>query len=154
MKFDFDTQLGKGEDWERQLDRHFQKWFKIAPATMDQQRTGIDRIFTDANGRVLTVEYKSDERASSTGNAFVETVSVSTTGKQGWAYTCRADLLLYFLPGDLLIYVWKPEKLRRHLSKWECKYRTVSVPNSGYVTKGILVPLAEFEQYAEQAISI
>ena len=38
--------------------------------------------------------------------------------------------------------------LRAKLPAWERRYQQRSVPNDGYNTIGLIVPLAEFEQIA------
>jgi len=153
--YDFRTQLATGEEAERRLDAWFAHWYAIEPATMDQQRQGIDRIFTRRDtGRAFKVEYKTDSRASATGNAFVETVSVDTTGKAGWAYTSQADMLLYYVPVSEVIYVIQMTSLRRHLPRWQQQYPARRIPNQGYCTHGLLVPLDEFERIAQRVESI
>jgi hypothetical protein len=155
MTYTFDTQLTKGAAAETQLDGFFAQWFDIEPASPAEQRRGIDRTFTpQAGGKPFKVEYKTDWTASKTGNAFVETVSVDTHDKPGWAHTSQADYLIYFLPDDLLIYVLRFATLRRLLARWQREYPVRKIPNKGYYTHGLLVPLREFEQHAAQTISI
>lgn len=152
--YNFATQLQRGEHYEAELDRFFSTWYDIRKVDREQQRRGIDRIFTRKdNGVVYQIEYKSDLTASKTGNAFVETVSVDTANKPGWAHSSQADYLIYYLPKDLLIYVIAFTELRKQLSRW-CAYRSRRIPNNGYHTVGLLVPLDEFEQIATQVISI
>lgn len=152
--YTFDTQLSKGQASEQELDKFFSEWYDIAPVNMDTQRQGIDRIFTRKdNGRVSKVEYKTDWTASKTHNAFVETVSVDTTNKPGWAHSSQADYLIYYVPGDDLIYIIAFTRLRSNLSRWRT-YPTKRIPNKGYNTTGILVPLREFERIAIQVISL
>jgi hypothetical protein len=149
----FAEQLAKGEQSECELDTLFAKWYDIIPATMDQQRQGIDRIFTRKdNGQVHKIEYKTDWTAGRTHNAFVETVSVSTTNKPGWVHSSQADYLIYFVPDDCLIYIIAFAKLRARLPFWK-KFKTASAENDGYSSTGILVPLGEFERIAKQVIS-
>lgn len=153
--YDFKQQLARGQTHEHFLDTFFNEWFVICEATRDQQRQGIDRIFTDNNtAAVHTVEYKADTTASRTGNAFVETISVDTANKPGWAYSSQADWLFYYLPQDGLIYFWKFFALRRHLPRWAKQFPTRAIPNNGYKTHGLLVPLDEFERYATKVVNI
>lgn len=155
MTYAFDEQLVVGATGEQRLDTAFGQWYDIAPATQAEQRQGIDRIYLRRkDGARFRVEYKTDHTAARTGNAFVETISVDTTNKPGWAYTSQADVLLYYIPGDELVYVWRLSKLRRHLERWQTTYATRRIPNKGYATHGILVPLSEFERHAEQVISL
>lgn len=155
MTYDFKTQLHCGQTHEHFLDEFFNRWFVIADATRDQQRQGIDRMFTDKDtGAIHAVEYKADTTASRTGNAFVETISVDTANKLGWAYTSMADWLFYYLPKDGLIYFFEFAKLRRHLPRWTKQYPARSIPNNGYKTVGLLVPLAEFEAHATKVVNL
>lgn len=152
--YQFDKQLSVGEHGEGRLDAFFAQWFVIRVATRQEQRRGIDRIFTrHADGRVYAIEYKTDHTAGKTGNAFVETVSVDTANKPGWASRSEADLLIYYVPEDRLIYVIDFSHLRAHLPVWKKRYPQRSIPNQGYHTHGILVPLKEFEQIAIQVLS-
>ena len=155
MVYDFDEQKAKGNAGEQFLDRWFGAEYDIRPATRHGQRRGIDRVFSHRQtGRRLAVEYKTDYKAAQTGNAFVETVSVDTAGKPGWAHSSKADYLVYYVPGDGLIYVLALETLRRQLPRWVRQYSLRSAQNEGYATHGVLVPLAEFERYAEAVISV
>jgi hypothetical protein len=154
VAYDFGIQLARGESGEQVLDKFFSDKFGICPASRQQQLQGIDRIFKNREtGNVLKIEYKTDDIAHRSGNAFVETVSVDSVGKPGWAYTSRADYLIYYIPGDLLIYVIQFSVLREQLPSWINKYPVKKAPNKGYFTHGIPVPLAEFERCAETVIA-
>lgn len=150
----FDQQLAAGEQGEAYLDGFFMAWFTIRRASRDEQRQGIDRWFEDATGRRLSIEYKTDSTAARTGNAFIETVSVDTAHKPGWIHTSRADMLIYYIPPDGLIYALRFARLRRVLPRWEREYPKRSVQNDGYCTHGLLVPLYEFDELAEQVFSV
>lgn len=153
--YDFKTQLTRGQTHEHFLDQYCSRWYVIRQATYDEQRQGIDRGFTHKdNGAVYTVEYKADTTASRTGNAFVETISVDTANKAGWAYTSRADWLLYYLPASGLIYFFEFAKFRLHLPRWVREFPTRAIPNKRYKTIGLLVPLAEFEQHANKVVNL
>lgn len=152
--YDFAAQLHQGEQYEDDLDQFFSTWYNIQKVDREQQRQGIDRIFTRKdNGTAYRVEYKADSKASETGNAFIETISVDTTNKPGWAYSSLADYLIYYLPKDLLIYVIAFSELRKRLPRW-CNYRSRRIQNNGYCTVGLLVPLDEFERISIQVISL
>jgi len=155
MTYDFKQQLTKGEKGEKNLDAFFAERYEIEPVSMDLQRQGIDRIFTNREtGKRHKVEYKTDWTASKTGNAFVETISVDTADKPGWAYSSKADILIYYLPQDMLVYVVEFPILRRLLPRWETTCVSRKIPNNGYMTHGLLVPLDEFERHALTVISI
>lgn len=133
----------------------FSDKYHIKSVSRDMQRHGIDRIFTrKTNGDEFSVEYKADATASRTGNAFVETVSVDTQNKPGWAYYCKATFIIYYINSIGPIYVLRTSKLKQALPEWERKYRSVAVPNDGYKTIGLLVPLREFEEIAEAILDI
>jgi len=151
--YQFQPQLAQGEAGERKLDEYFGKWFTITLATRDEQRAGIDRIFTRGHNR-YQVEYKSDARAAQTGNAFVETIGVDTANKAGWAYTSQADWLLYYVPGPEIVYIIRFRALRNALPRWVATYPTRRIPNQGYHTHGLLVPLDEFERVAKRVDSL
>lgn len=155
MTYQFNTQLTAGAKGERRLDAFFQRWFTIRPATMEQQRQGIDRVYTRRNDqRVFTVEYKTDSTAGKTGNAFVETISVDTDNKPGWAITSQAQVLVYYIPDTGIIYVIDFARIRHHLPRWQQQYPHRAIPNRGYHTHGHLVPLLEFEKIATQIFPI
>lgn len=157
MTYDFGDQLDKGKKAERKLDEHFSEWFDIRPATPGEDRRGIDRWFTDRKtGRVFPVQYKTDWRATRSGNAFIETVSVDTANIPGWAYTCKAEWLAYYCPGTNgeQAYWVSPETIRRELARWVNRYPARTIPNKGYNTVGVLVPLAEMERIADQVVNI
>jgi hypothetical protein len=148
MKYNLRRQLAKGQRWEQYLDSLFADQFSIIEATRDQQRLGIDRIFIGDDGRQHKIEYKADERAATTGNAFVETISVDTVGKLGWAELCEADYLLYYIAGVGPIYIIRPRDLRAKLEHWRQWYPERRIANDGYHTIGLLVPLKEFGRLA------
>jgi len=147
--YDFKQQLHDGQLHENKLDEFFGRWYDIRPATPAEQRQGIDRHFTNRDtGRQITIEYKTDHTAGRTGNAFVETISVDTHHKPGWAHTSQAEILIYHIPEPETTYAIRLSALRSQLARWEAKYPKRAIPNKGYRTHGILVPLAEFERIA------
>jgi hypothetical protein len=145
--YDFEDQKAKGKQGERFLDEQLSKWFRITPSSEAEQRQEIDRWF-ERDGDRWAVEYKTDAIAQRTHNAFVEMVSVDLAGKSGWAYTSKARWLIYYIPGDELIYVIEFERLRQELPRWAATYPFKSALNEGYRTWGLLVPLHEFERIA------
>lgn len=146
--------MAQGEQGEAFLDRHFSRWFRIIRATSDEQRQGIDRWFHALRRpHSFAVEYKTDWTAAQTGNAFIETISVDTRERDGWAYTSAADLLLYYVPGRARIYVLTLTALRFRLPFWQQQYPVREIPNSGYHTHGLLVPLDELARCAFRVLS-
>ena len=149
----WDKKFAEGQAGARFLDGVFGPFHAIRPATREEQRRGIDRWFEEKDtGRWFPVEYKTDRRAFETGNAFVETTSVDTVGKRGWALTSQAEMLAYYLPDADLVYWLRMERVREQLPRWQRTFRTRAAQNEGYQTLGLLVPLAEFERYADEVI--
>jgi len=151
--YNFDIQLAQGESGEARLDRFFSTWFQIQPATPEEQRQGIDRWFADRRRpRTLAVEYKTDHTAARTGNAFIETISVDSEQKAGWAFTSQADLVLYYVPGRDQVYVLRTTAVRSRLPFWLQACEVRQVPNDGYHTHGLLVPLDELAGCADKVL--
>ena len=154
MTYSFTEQLAKGAVGENLIRSHFNADWHITPSTMTDQRRGIDFHFQHRQSGIhCPLELKSDTKASDTGNAFVETWSAFPS-KVGWLYTCQADYLFYFLPKDRVLYVFKPDKLRDCFKRWEGKYPLRKIPNTSWESRGVLVPLHEFEKHAKQVLSI
>lgn len=147
--YSFDAKLAEGQHYEAVLDAFFRRrGATVLEATRAEQRRGIDR-WIDGEA----VEYKADRTASRTGNCFIETVSVDTANKPGWAYTSEADWLFYFLPESELLYIVWMRSLRWELVGWEKSCRTVKVPNDGYHTHGLLVPQSWIEGLAKEVVN-
>lgn len=143
-QYDFGAQLSKGENGERFLDSYFARRYWILAVPLDMQRKGIDRVYISKTSLVVQlVEYKTDWTAGQTNNLFVETTSVDTEGTPGWAYTCQADLLFYYIPPQHRLYVIRPEGLRAQLDNWRGHYPTKSAFNGRYTTSGLIVPLRD-----------
>lgn len=156
MVHDFDDSLKRGHDGEDRVVRFLADEFghKLRPSSKAEQFRGIDyHVHDPSTGRRFTIEIKTDEVAQHTDNIFVETVSNDTTGRKGWAYTCKADFLLYWVKGIDVVYVVQPRKLLTRLDEWK-KYRQAGAQNRGYRTLGRLVPMREFEALADKALSL
>lgn len=153
--YDFQQQLAVGHDGEAFLDQFFSKDYIITPSTPEEQRMEIDRYFEHRqSGDRFAVEYKTDPKAQHTHNAFIETISVDTKGKAGWVSISAANYLIYYVPGDEVIYVLRFAILRRRLPYWAVRYPVKAVKNNGYQTWGLLVPLHELEKCAVIVYSV
>ena len=156
MSYDFKTQLNKGKSGEKILDNKFSDRFIIKEASLDEEKKkGYDRIFISKNNSetVLLIEYKTDYLAHKTGNAFIETISMDSYNRKGWAYTSQADYLFYFVVKDLLLYIIRMNKVKELVSEWIKEYPVRKSVNNGYNTHGVLVPLCEFEKHSELVLS-
>lgn len=150
--YEFNEKLAEGMIGESRLDKLWdeQRW-KVVPASRHDQRCGIDRwLVARVGGRRVSLEYKTDAVAGKTGNAFVETISVSSCNKPGWAFSSKATWLVYQVVEPETIYIIRMASLRARLTQWQSRYPSRDVPNRGYKTTGILVPLDEFERIADK----
>ncbi len=138
---EFRQSLGTGSLGETLLDGLFGSWWDIEPVSMDDQRRGLDRVFTRGDER-LDVEYKTDTKGAESGNVFLETVSNDRSGKSGWAHSTEADAVAYYLheDGGGRGLVFEPAELRKALHGWVRRFRIVTATNLGYHSYGVLVP--------------
>lgn len=148
--YEFAAQLEIGEEYEQELDSHFEQWFIVKPVSMEMQKLGIDRIFTrPGTGERYTVEYKTDLQAHETGNVFIETASVAVEDKvkvKGWGYTSTAQLLIYYVPGRQTYWILDMLKVKDDLPKWVKAHKTVKSQNNGYHGEGVLVPFGRLDK--------
>lgn len=149
--YQFATQLADGITGEDYLDQKFAAQYLITLATRAEQRQGIDRWFT-RRGEKISVEYKTDHTAGRTGNAFIETISIDTAMKPGWAYTSQARYLVYHIPNPETTYILPMSHIRYLVDTWRRQYPERRIPNDGYHTVGTLVPLDELEKIAVAVI--
>ena len=148
-------QLQKGEEAELFLDSLYEDRFEIMPASRDQQKQGIDRIYRHKHTlKSYTIEYKTDWTAGRTNNAFIETVSVDSMSIPGWAHSSEAEWLFYYLPHQQHLCIIRFSTLRHHLDAWLEQFEEKPIKNKDYHTWGIPVPLAEFMPACEKIVSI
>jgi hypothetical protein len=148
---EFRNDLPRGERGEEVIREYLaRRGLDVRSVTLTEQRRGIDLVYSIAR----TVEVKTDGKAHETGNAAIELVSNDRTGKPGWAYTCEADWLAYYIPADGRVFWLRPDVVRAELDRWQRAHRSFSAPNPGYNTTGVLVPLAEIERIAEQVVTL
>jgi hypothetical protein len=144
--FDFREKFTDGERTARSLALHIQYQFPgtlIRPAGYADERRGIDLwLKRPDDGEVLSLQVKSDRRMGSTGNFFIETVSV-VPDKPGWIWTTEAHTLCYVDESDWTVYWLQMKEFRAAFcTHWQGR-REVSVPNHNYFTKG--VPISKLE---------
>jgi hypothetical protein len=153
---EFADKLARGACGARVVVDHLvtRGWYDFRPATRDEEWSGKDYVCRHPDGRELSVEVKTDDEADRTGNAFVEGISNDRTGRLGWAVTCSADLLFYYVTGAEAVYILRPRSIREALPRWSREYRTRPAHNDGYRTHGLLVPLHEFEALAIKVVSL
>lgn len=147
--YSFVEQLERGAEGEKILDEYFKQWYDVQEATISQQKDWkIDREFRRKDSAFgkddipIYVEYKTDDRTDKTGNLFIETWSNKELRRYGWAFTTRADIIVYYALPDT-IYMIPREDLQEALPKWMKEYETRDIRNKTYTTVGIPVPTKE-----------
>jgi len=148
--YKFKEQLELGQQHEKEIFDYLEEdgWI-VKTATREYQRRGID-CFVTKDKITYSIEIKSDSRASKTGNAFVETVSVDNPFKRGWAYTSQSNFIFYYLPLDCLIYCLNTQWIKCSVNIWEKRFPKRTIPNKNYNTIGLLIPLYFFEEIAQK----
>lgn len=136
----FRAKLDEGKAAEAELDAYLSRRAVLQDVSLRLDKAGIDRIAI-RNGVASTIQYKADTRAATTGNGFVELVSSDIGGAPGWAYTCAADWLLYWVPPTGLLLWIRPDELRKHISAWYSSYPLRPARNPGYFSIGLAVPM-------------
>lgn len=148
---DFDEKLAQGHRGEEWVATWLSRWGDVSVASdMYDQRNGID-LYLQTMERLVSIEVKTDFSARATGNAYVETVSVQRENgivdKRGWLWTCKADRLVYCVPG-VSVSVFDPDGLRDIFRENWWKFRQREAQNKDYYGAGLLVPLPMFYKMA------
>ena len=142
---EFSQSLLIGQKGERAFAEHVRSCGRqVSPATSDDQRKGIDCYVQSATGDWVTVEVKTDEAATRTGNVFVEIVSNATRGVLGWAYTSQAQWLAFVI--GQTITVLSASAVRQRVGQWAVQYPLRSVQNREGHSVGVLVPRQNVER--------
>lgn len=148
MTYSFEEMRQQEREDAIRLDEIMAAWFEVQPATESQDKGGVDRWFVHRkSGHRISVQYKCDRKAESSGNAFIELVSVNgRPPTPGWAWNPKAELLLYFLPLSRQVYFVSPTKLYEYTMFWCTKNGQKLTPNEGYETIGVTIPLKTLEK--------
>lgn len=165
MFFDFSKQLEIGERYEALLAKSLRLGgYKVKPVReLAFQKMGVDAYIHGPTTGILTVQFKADERAGDTGNAFIETHIKSGEGEElarGWAWTTMALVIAYYIPTYEHIWMIDTMKLRRALPFWSRRW-PISNPvttrrnGSEWSARGLLVPLDSLErQVCTEVLSV
>ncbi len=62
--------------------------------------------------------------------------------------------MVYYVPGCEQAYIIPLAALRRALPRWTARYPQRRIPNEGYHTHGLLVPLAELAGVALAVVNV
>lgn len=121
------------------LDSYFSKWFRVYEITETRRKLMRGSAST-------VVDYLVSE---DTNYIFVETISVLHLGRLGWAWTCDADKLVYFVLPETA-YIVEPVVIREHLELWGELYGCKEALNEhGHTKLGMYVPLEKFAEVCE-----
>lgn len=147
--YDFKVQNLKGKVGEKILDNWLSHSYQILDVSdvPDYQIRGIDRILTRPNGSKLGVEYKYDIASSRTGNLFFETISIDNKNIPGWGWSSQADYWIFLLPTPEVIVI-SPGKFRNLVWQLRTKISERKIPNQGYKTIGVPIPLEKVREIA------
>ncbi len=138
---DFKAKLAEGEAYAKEQDAIYSSKFNIRPSTPEEDRRGIDRHFkAKACPFEFTMQYKGDERAATSGNLFIEIISVDTTMAPGWAIKCEADYMSIYVPQERHVYLLHVRMLHIWVPAWLMRWPVTQAQNKHYKTHGILIP--------------
>lgn len=145
--YSFVEQYERGLEGERVLDEYFSAWYEIREATIDQQKgEKIDRLFrpkgSERNTPWKKIEYKTDSRTDKTGNLFIETWSNYENRTYGWAYTTKADEIMYYALPDTVYILNKTELQQKLMGEWR-EVLPKFIRNPRYTTVGLAIPVEE-----------
>jgi hypothetical protein len=150
MDYDFGKQYLTGKAGEWVMDKYHAVAYKIQDATRLQEKQGIDRVFVHrSGGRRFLIEIKTDFKAQIFGNIIIETVSVDTQNKPGWAVTSQSDIIIFYLWYLREVLYFRTSIIKKNVPVWKEKYgETAVISNQTYNTIGIKLPLEEARKYA------
>lgn len=131
------------EDWQAVLDEFFLQWYDV---NLDPAKK-VDRIFSvpvkpgAASNKFPSylVDYKIDDKISKTSRVYLELYKDKDNNKLGWAYTTRAEIIVYLAVPDT-IYMVEPEAIWDNVQKWRKGTEVLTKRGSS----GILVAEKEF----------
>ncbi len=124
------------EDWKAVLDDYFRQWYD---SIISDPKGKADRLFFRDKSSNL-IDYKIDDNISKTNQVFIELYRNKDSNRYGWAYTSKADIIIYLAVPDT-IYIFHPEMVWEKAWDWKKKYKTVLTKRG---SSGILVPESEF----------
>lgn len=149
MRHDFQKSAQFGELGCKRIQEHL--WNSLGIQSHDVGMTDQFRGI-DLDSGATTFEVKTDQIALRTGNAFIETLSNVGTGRRGWALTCQANWLLYFITADAdggTLHWIRPPNIKELVGAWSTQYPMRDALNYGYMTRGVCVPLQVFRKHCD-----
>ena len=117
MTHKWDEKLEEGLHYETVVREAFEKrGWEFVPSGYFGRLMHLDGHVLKG-GTVLSVEIKADSRAVETGNAWVETISKKNQAgtTRGWAHTCGAQILSYYVPQSATLYNFNMGDIKRNI---------------------------------------
>lgn len=145
--------LDKAHKSEQTLDKIYKNlhlnFIRFADNTREQIEDDTDGYFIIQNKKILFEEKNVKTKYAS---IYIETISNSRTGKKGWLYTSKANILIWNF-GDKEIYFFDFNKLKEIYSANWHKYSDHT--NDTYnATQGKLMPLYDAKEALIKTIII
>ncbi len=150
--FGEDLEFSKDPSLAEIMDTYYREFFSAYGGVIEvehvediqEQRKGYDKVVKLETDQFFRIEEKFDRKIAKTGNFFIETWS-DLNKKKGWIYTSRSDYIAYHNVGLGITYMLPTPTLRRAWKEneavWRDSYREVFVPNDGWTSMGLLVPI-------------
>ena len=121
---------------EKKLDEYFSKWYDIQEVPLERD---IDRIFR-SDSRKVTIMYKIDVKPKRPGYVALQTLENADTGRHGWVWTGRVDIVVYYVVPQNTIYMINPYDLRDHILFWQGAFGLTGMGDG----HGVYVPYEHF----------
>ncbi|MBT9158873.1 MAG: hypothetical protein DDT26_00121 [Dehalococcoidia bacterium] len=134
---------------QRRLDMFLAcQYSQVRTASDTQQQTGIHKIITTRMGADLSAFVVTDTQPGRSAWAYIDTNEDDSAGNSllAWAYTCPADLLIYYRPQHCDVYLLWFWVLREHLSRLRREYSSLAYRKKEVLVRRIRVPIYEFER--------
>lgn len=96
-------------------------------------------LIAQKGDKTTKIEVKTDTRISSTKNFFIEIENPRSNGGEGWFCFTKADLLYYLDSQNLIVYIFKMDRLKDFIERNQ-KYLEKKYVYDGAV--GFLIPLS------------
>ncbi len=162
--FEHDKRIGtRGE---ASLDKYWRSLgYEVEVVPFEVQHLGIDRIIINPGVSRQSVEYKTDTRATDTGNIYLQfrecITSEDKSGRPAWVYTSVAQFAHIYLPREGAIIVVERVALSDQINAWQskcpihlerCDGFLYEGKRSSWENLGVLVPRGEVEEIARSVI--
>jgi hypothetical protein len=138
----FQESLAKEKNYNVFIDDYFRNHgYTVKTTEKILDLAGIDRIFEhNKTKHQMSVEYKTDHRAGTTGNFFVE---VTVAEQKGWFYTCLSQVIIVYVPTFDKVYWLDFLKLKRAIinTHKDTPFKIATCQNKDYSSTGLLIPL-------------